>query len=293
MKKNRNQIKGTKLSAQKLPISVTVCTYNQEENIKKCIETLRKNRPSEIIVIDGGSSDNTVAIAKKMGARVVQTKKGLSSQRQAGIIVARQKYTAIVDADNILEPDCLSKLLRELQQNKFAAIQTEVVPYKPTTYWESAKASSYVASGDLPKETNMVGRPALYTTASLRKVGFDAFFDRVGGEDANLSRGFEKAGFRQGLGTGRAFEKYEKKFSEHFKKWRRYGKGDAHFAYKYPERKKNILRHQLINYPIIKSINAIKRGTPQYAPYYFLTGTVRFIYFVPEYIRLLVTKGKP
>ena len=45
------------------PVSVVICALNEEHRIKDTIESARRNFPSEIIVIEGGSTDNTFEIA--------------------------------------------------------------------------------------------------------------------------------------------------------------------------------------------------------------------------------------
>ena len=62
----------------KLTISVNVCTFNEEKNIEECIRCIEKNNPIEIIIIDGGSTDKTIQIAKNLGAKVIKSKKGLA-----------------------------------------------------------------------------------------------------------------------------------------------------------------------------------------------------------------------
>lgn len=274
------------LKEDRLPISVNICTLNEEKNIGDCIISIKKNNPSEIIVIDGNSTDRTVQIAKSLGAKVIKSKRGLASQRQAGIEASSQKYIAIVDADDRLNKDCLLISLTELKKNKFHAIKVLNSVHKPETYWEKAMASTLIIEGRLPKETNMVGRPALYLASSIKKVGFDFFFNGVGCEDTDISRAFEKKRFKQGIGTGKSYRKHEKTFRLHMKKWKKYGKGDARFAYKYPERKWSIIKHLLINYPLVKSFGAIINGKIKYVPFFILTGFVRFIYFLLEYTSL-------
>lgn len=270
----------------KLPISVNVCTLNEERNIEECVRFIGKNNPNEIIIIDGGSTDKTIQIAKKLGAKVIKSKKGLASQRQAGIDASSEKYIALVDADDRLDKNCLSILLNELEENKFDAIQALNFAYKPHTYCEKAMASTLFIENPFPMSTIMVGRPALYLASSIKNVGFDSFFDGVGCEDTDLSRAFEKIGYKQGIGTGKCYRKHETTFKDNLKKWKKYGKGDAHFVYKYPERKLSIIKHLLINYPIVKSYRAVLKGNLQYIPFFILTGMVRFINFLPEYILL-------
>ena len=54
-----------------MKISATIITHNEERNLPRAIESLRC--ADEIVVIDSGSADRTVEIAKKLGARVVES----------------------------------------------------------------------------------------------------------------------------------------------------------------------------------------------------------------------------
>lgn len=53
-------------------ISVCLATYNEESNIRGCLNSV-KDLAAEIIIVDGGSSDKTVEIAKSFGAKVIIT----------------------------------------------------------------------------------------------------------------------------------------------------------------------------------------------------------------------------
>lgn len=59
--------------SSKTNLSVVLATYNEEENIKKCLESI-SDIASEIIVVDGESTDHTRQIAKKLGAKVFKAK---------------------------------------------------------------------------------------------------------------------------------------------------------------------------------------------------------------------------
>lgn len=53
-------------------LSAAIATYNEEENIQDCLESI-KNIVDEIIIVDGGSSDDTVKIAKSFNAKIIET----------------------------------------------------------------------------------------------------------------------------------------------------------------------------------------------------------------------------
>ena len=53
-----------------MTISLALATYNEEENIKACIESCR-GLVDEIVVVDGTSTDKTADTAKSLGAKVI------------------------------------------------------------------------------------------------------------------------------------------------------------------------------------------------------------------------------
>jgi glycosyltransferase involved in cell wall biosynthesis len=53
-------------------LSICLATYNEEKNIKKCLEAI-KDIADEIVVVDGSSTDNTREIARELGAKVIKT----------------------------------------------------------------------------------------------------------------------------------------------------------------------------------------------------------------------------
>jgi glycosyltransferase involved in cell wall biosynthesis len=280
---------------KKLPISVNICTYNEEENIGKCLDRVFANNPAEVIVIDGHSTDRTVEIAKKKGAKVIMAKRrGLSSQRQQGIENSTQPYIAIIDADDHIEENFLSTLLSEMQEYGYDALLGREIAYKPKSYWEKAMESTNygITYTDKPVDTNMVGRPALYRAEAIKYCGFDSFFDGVGDEDTDLSIRMEMAGFKQGIGTGLTRRRQTADFKGIIKKFIKYGRGDARIIYKYPFKTKQILFHLLIRYPFIRGFKAVKRGDGKYLPFYFMYGWIRFLVLVPEYIKLLILRPK-
>jgi glycosyltransferase involved in cell wall biosynthesis len=94
-------------------ISAVIITYNEEKNIKRCIESVKKVA-DEIIVIDSFSNDNTVAIATELGAIVKQSKfDGYISQKNKAISLATNNYVLLLDADESLSDELASDILNE------------------------------------------------------------------------------------------------------------------------------------------------------------------------------------
>ncbi|HRV96121.1 MAG TPA: glycosyltransferase [Anaerolineae bacterium] len=106
-------------------ISVIIPNYNHGQYIIDAIDSILRQdyHNYEIIVIDDGSTDNTGKIVAKYGDKVNyiwQENQGLSAARNHGIRLAKGDFIALLDADDIYEPDFMSTLIDILQQNPSA-----------------------------------------------------------------------------------------------------------------------------------------------------------------------------
>ena len=102
-----------------IKISSVIITHNEEENIAKCIESL-KNISDEIIVVDSFSDDNTVAIAEKLGAKIFRRQfKDFGDQKTFAIQQATFDWVFSIDADEVLSPELQQSLLAEKNQPRY------------------------------------------------------------------------------------------------------------------------------------------------------------------------------
>jgi len=106
-------------------VSVIMPAYNTEKYIEYAISSvLSQSYPNfELIVIDDGSKDNTVAIIKKfidMDARIKlvinQTNLGVSATRNKGISIAKGEWIAFLDSDDIWKESKLEKQIQQAEQ---------------------------------------------------------------------------------------------------------------------------------------------------------------------------------
>ncbi len=106
-------------------VSVIVCTLNEEKRIGNCIKHLQNqdySGPYEIIVADGCSEDKTVAIAKKMGCRVVlEKKRSIASERNAGGRFAQGKLLLFTDADSSAPKNWISSFVNAFESRSSVA----------------------------------------------------------------------------------------------------------------------------------------------------------------------------
>jgi len=112
-----------KIPKEKVPLTAIIPTLNEAKNIEQAIKSVQF--ADEILVIDSFSTDGTIEIARKMGARVIQRKfDDFSSQKNYAISKATNDWVFILDADERL-PD-------ELQDE---IIATTYNTNKKNAYW--------------------------------------------------------------------------------------------------------------------------------------------------------------
>jgi glycosyltransferase involved in cell wall biosynthesis len=93
----------------KAPLTVVIPTLNEASQIGDCVSGLAW--AGEVIVVDAGSKDGTVASAAAAGARVLDdAPPGIAAQRNAGIAAARNEWVFALDADERIGPALAAEL---------------------------------------------------------------------------------------------------------------------------------------------------------------------------------------
>lgn len=101
---------------QKCPLTVVVITKNAGVSLEKCLRSAHWV-PNKVVV-DSGSTDDTVEIAKRAGAKVIcQNWLGFGPQKQFAITQAPTDWVLCLDADEFLSPE-LSQSLQALFENQ-------------------------------------------------------------------------------------------------------------------------------------------------------------------------------
>jgi glycosyltransferase involved in cell wall biosynthesis len=103
------------------PLSVVIITFNEERNIARCIESVRQ-LADEIIVLDSYSTDDTVSIARSLGAVVHQEKfRGYIGQKNMAMWLATHHHILSLDADEALDAQLAAAIQRAKTDLSFRA----------------------------------------------------------------------------------------------------------------------------------------------------------------------------
>ena len=117
------QIKET--NKKRPTVSVIIPAYNAELSLGKCLESVIRQSlyPFEIFVVNDGSTDNTKDVALAFKYKIIyleQDNQGQGAARNAGLIKAKGKYIAFLDADDYWLPNFLRNCINFLKVNQDA-----------------------------------------------------------------------------------------------------------------------------------------------------------------------------
>lgn len=172
------------LMVASVDVSVIVPTWNEEKYLPKCLKSLAKQSRalrSEVIVVDGGSSDRTVSIAEKYADRVIVNKgQPVGAARNSGAEVAKGEVLAFIDADTMASGQWLREVTRSFNATpKPVGVTGPTIPYEGTKFDE---LMYHVATGWAQRLSLKLGRPHVAGFNCAYRA--DTFWD-AGGFDEN------------------------------------------------------------------------------------------------------------
>ncbi len=96
---------------KKLPLSVSVLSFNEEENIGRALASIQ-DIASEIVVVDSHSTDKTREIARSYGARVFEESwKGFVAQQSSALEKCEKEWVLSIDCDEVVSPELKDSII--------------------------------------------------------------------------------------------------------------------------------------------------------------------------------------
>ncbi|MGD1021987.1 MAG: glycosyltransferase [Candidatus Sulfotelmatobacter sp.] len=173
--------------SETIEVSVVMPCLNEAETLETCIVKARRalqevNISGEVVIADNGSSDGSVEIAERLGARIVNIRaKGYGNALMGGIAAARGKYVVMGDADDSYDFGHIPRFVERLRAGADLVMGN--------------RFQGGIEPGAMPFLHKYLGNPV------LSQVGKLLFKSPVGDFHCGL-RGFTKVAFdRMGLQT--------------------------------------------------------------------------------------------
>lgn len=187
-------------------LTVIVPAYNEAGTVAETVRSLQAQTapPEEIIVVDDCSTDGTGEVAGGLGVTVVRPPENTGSKAGAQSFVldrVRTEFAAAVDADTVLAPDGMERLLAALEEDSgTAAACGFVLPRRVRSLWERGRYVEYLFAFTFVKQVqDYYRRPVIssgcfsaYRTDALRGLG--GWSDRTMAEDMDLTWSLYQAG---------------------------------------------------------------------------------------------------
>lgn len=170
-------------------VSIIVPVYKTELYLRACLDSVygQTYKNFEVICIDDGSPDNSISILKQFKQEhenfryYSQNNQGLSATRNNGIRLDKGKYILPLDSDDILDYDCLKKLVEAVENGECDISTPEIVYFYPDEHL-------YHYLGAKPTPCNMAQSNYICCTSLFPK----SYFELYGGYDIdNFKKGME------------------------------------------------------------------------------------------------------
>jgi GT2 family glycosyltransferase len=158
-----------------LDVSVIVPTWNEEKYLPKCLHSLNTQagrKPLEVIVVDGGSTDRTVEIARDHADEVlVEPHKPVGAARNVGARKASGNVLAFIDADTTASENWIEEIERTLKMN--ALVVGVTGPTQPDEGTRLDHLAYHVATGWVQRLSLKLGLPHVAGfNCAYKKDGF-------------------------------------------------------------------------------------------------------------------------
>jgi GT2 family glycosyltransferase len=179
-------------------VTVVIPSFTCKDNLFRLLNSLKKSTfsPLEIIVVDNGSTDNTLAEGRKKYRSVTWIDAGKKNIGQTGSYnlgfaqANKKNHIAMIDSDVVVEPTMISELVKRLEKEAKTGIVTPMILYLNDKNWVN-QAGSYVdlTTGRvqvgwgpkkdwlIAKEVQNSGTVMLFKRELVNKIGgFDDWF---------------------------------------------------------------------------------------------------------------------
>jgi len=172
---------------KKYSVSVLIPAFNEESSIKSTVESVLKLKykyVKEIIIINDGSSDNTLKIAKELEKKYSNVKvfdkknSGKADSLNQALKIAKGELVAIVDADSYPDSNAIRSMAGYFDDERVGAITTRILVRERDNFLRKMQSIEYKVIAFTRKLLGFLdsiyvtpGPMALYRKSALKKIG--------------------------------------------------------------------------------------------------------------------------
>ena len=190
-------------------VAALVPAHNEAETITAVIEAIQQQTyPVErIIVVADNCTDATAELARSAGAEVHETAFGDKALAQNTVLNSiTSEFLLGFDGDTVPRPECLERMMRDIEKNNNDATCSTVLPIQPTGFFIRARRFAYalgrrwwrVSQSTVGRIQVLTGASYLFKTDAINAVGGFTTTEKVCSSDMPTTWLLHKAGYKCG-----------------------------------------------------------------------------------------------
>ena len=175
-------------------LSIVVTLFNYASHIRECLTSIQQGTGqllelAEVVIVNDASVDDSLAYARsyqessKLPVRIVSkhVNTGLADARNIGVTMARAPYVFMMDADNLVLPECLTQLYAAIDRDNYVAAYCLLCRFRGTTSNRVGLLSYYDWDPQILVQQPYIDAMAMFRRDTLLGLGgYDNQLSQVG-----------------------------------------------------------------------------------------------------------------
>lgn len=254
-------------------IDAHVLCLNDSETIRSSLLSLVSNGIANIVVVDGGSADCSIAEMSGLPVTVLESPPGIQVQTLRAMEHMHNRYTFQGEADQIFPKNFLKDLLLELENSGLDVIQGRKYRNFGPGFFAKGQSLFHRVNQPPPGPVDFISGPQLWRTSVLNRV-LTEFHENSYSSDTSLAEIIRRRGVRAGIGETLTEEVGHLNYRSFVRRMKNYGEGDYEFfrancrGWSFRRRMASVF-HVLKRYGVSYPVRALRLGHPLRGLIYF------------------------
>lgn len=281
--RNRWFLKGKMESLGNRTVSVVLITLNDAKYVEACLESLLDQFVQEIIVIDGGSVDQTPQIVSSFeSVRLVKNSAGMKTQTRLGLEMVKSDFVLLAEADHVYPTGFVSELLVQYGNSSYDGIGACVrSPNAERGFFGFGQRQLESLTKGAPGPASLLSAPELWPAETAKILLSETRFGERYSFDTERGEAISRLGLKVARAPVFCFDNKKVTRASFARRYRLYGLGDADFMWlnwkKWsPTRRWKSVTHVPRTFFVVVPWRALReRKSVRAAAFLFLAGLVR------------------